>query len=172
MIGGDVLRHKKYPENSAKILVSFSIMAKYGEKATSSEKENPTPPPTKKNTTLGYFLLFGTIFFGFIACTGIVNQKPKELTASEKKAEALKITDEWFPSTSHFTCDRVLKEQLKDPDSYRRSGDFIITKSTDTTKTIIWKFRAKNGFGGYNVSAAACDITKENGGTVRSYVLE
>jgi len=158
-------------------------MAKYGEKITSSDKENPTPPPTKKNTTLGYFLLFGTIFFGFIACTGIVNQKPKELTEAEKKANvvkaeaekkanAVKETDEWFPSTSHFTCDRVLKEQLKDPDSYRRSGDFIITKSTDTTKTIIWKFRAKNGFGGYNVSAAACDITKENGGTVRSYILE
>ena len=141
-------------------------MVKYGEKAI------PTPPPTKKDTTLGCVLLVGTILFGFIACTGLVNQKPKELTDAEKKANAVKETDEWFPSTSHFTCDRVLKEQLKDPDSYRRSGDFIITKSTDTTKTIIWKFRAKNGFGGYNVSAATCDITKENGGSVRSYVLD
>lgn len=136
------------------------------------EKEPPlaTPPATTKETTIGCLFCIGVVLFVFVACTTMF--QPKVLTEAEKKEEAVKVLDEWFSKTSHFSCEVNLENKLKDPDSYVKSSDFIITKSTNNSKTIIWKFRAKNGFGGYNVSYAGCDITKENGGTTRAYIVE
>ena len=128
--------------------------------------EQATPPATTKETVIGCLFSIAVVLLAFVAC---VSNLPPELTEAEKKE---KVMDEWFPKTSHFSCEVNLENKLKDPDSYVKSSDFIITKSTNNSKTIIWKFRAKNGFGGYNVSYAGCDITKENGGTTRAYIIE
>lgn len=132
------------------------------------EKEPPpaTPPATTKEKTIGCLFSVAVVLLAFVAC---VSNLPPELTEAEKKEKDM---DEWFSKTSHSSCSVMLKDKLKDPDSYVKSSDFIITKSTNNSKTIIWKFRAKNGFGGYNVSYAGCDITKENGGTTRAYIVE
>ena len=57
-----------------------------------------------------------------------------------------------------YTFERLIKKQLRDPDSY----EFIsCTPSGESgnEKMFIIEYRAKNGFGGYNVSRAlvSCD---------------
>lgn len=57
-----------------------------------------------------------------------------------------------------YTFERLIKKQLRDPDSY----EFIsCTPSGESgnEKMFIIKYRAKNGFGGYNVCQAlvSCD---------------
>lgn len=81
-----------------------------------------------------------------------------------KQYEAEQKANEWYNEVSPYSCERTLKENLRNPGSYERAGDFIITADNGTQKTIIWKFRAQNGFGGMNISAATCNISKRNGG--------
>jgi len=85
-------------------------------------------------------------------------------TPEQKKQEQKEQSDRWYNETSTFTCERSLREDLRNPSSYERSGDFLTTSDNGNEKVIIWKFRAENGFGGTNVAAAICSISKKNGG--------
>jgi len=92
-------------------------------------------------------------------------------TPEQKAAKQAQVLNEWFESGSDISCENNLKEQLRDPNSYERDGDFT-TPSNDGKKRIItWKFRAKNGFGGYTPGIGMCLITKENGGTIKATTL-
>jgi hypothetical protein len=51
---------------------------------------------------------------------------------------------------------------LRDPDSYRRNSDFVVSDDTGNQKKLSWEFRAKNGFGGYNAGIAVCNVRKDN----------
>ena len=115
-----------------------------------------------KNGCVGCLAIVLLIFVGFVGCSTLFPQKEK--TGEEK-------VDEWYGEVSHFSCQRILKDKLRDPGSYQKIGDFIITDDNGSEKTIAWKFRAKNGFGGYNQSAAVCKISKENGGTVNPSIV-
>lgn len=115
-----------------------------------------------KNGCAGCLSLIVLIFIAFAGCSVMFPQKEK--TAEEK-------VNEWYDETSHFSCQRVLKERLRDPDSYKKDGDFNIVSDNGSEKVITWRFRAKNGFGGYNSSAGICNISKENGGTVNPSIV-
>lgn len=80
------------------------------------------------------------------------------------KEEKNKKLNEWYNEISSYSCERTLKENLRNPNSYERDGDFITTSDDGNKKVVIWKFRAENGFGGMNISAAMCNIFKSNGG--------
>jgi Na+-translocating ferredoxin:NAD+ oxidoreductase RnfG subunit len=135
-----------------------------------------TPTPKQKtpeeqaaekvfNIGCGGFILFILVIWIFSAV-----QTAYE-TPEQKAAKQAQVLNEWFESGSDISCENNLKEQLRDPNSYERDGDFT-TPSNDGKKRIItWKFRAKNGFGGYTPGIGMCLITKENGGTIKATTL-
>lgn len=82
------------------------------------------------------------------------------------------MVDGWFSGGSELSCEDNLKEKLRDPDSYQRDGEFVVTSNNGTEKTYSWKFRSKNGFGGYSVGIGMCKVTKSNGGTVSATMVE
>lgn len=55
------------------------------------------------------------------------------------------------------TAESLIKKNLRDPDSYQ-----LIEITPETGKVVTVKYRAKNGFGGYNVCIAVveCDENK------------
>jgi hypothetical protein len=106
-----------------------------------------------KNGCIGCLTILVILVLGMGACSVLFS--PKEKTAKEK-------ADEWYKEISDTTCERVLKENLRDPDSYRRNSDFVVSDDTGNQKKLSWEFRAKNGFGGYNAGIAVCNVRKDN----------
>ncbi len=94
-------------------------------------------------------------------------ETPEE--AAKKKQNEL---NEWFDRYSQYSCEDNVKEKLREPNSYERDGEFLVTDNTGTKKAVSWKFRAKNGFGGYNISAAICSVSKENSGTTKVVIID
>lgn len=74
--------------------------------------------------------------------------------------------DEWFDDYSLSDCEENVKSRLRDPDSYKKIQMLLPTKVSDKEKILRWDFRAKNGFGGYNVSTAECIVKKEGNGSI------
>ena len=110
-------------------------------------------------------IMFGSILL-LASLPSIFSESPEQKAL--KKAQVL---NEWFNSGSDISCEGHLKEQLRDPNSYERDGDFITPSNNDKEKIITWKFRSKNGFGGFTNSIGMCLITKKDGGTVKATVL-
>lgn len=52
-------------------------------------------------------------------------------------------------------CDRAIKKNLLDPDSYQRDGAEIIEAKPEAWVARTW-FRSRNGFGGYAQASALC----------------
>ena len=58
-------------------------------------------------------------------------------------------------------CGSAIQAQLRDPDSYRMETMRVKQDDTDPQAGVaLITFRAKNGFGGYNQSVAACERKK------------
>ena len=112
-------------------------------------------------TGCGVFFLL-VIILSIIGNWIKIKEPPK--TPEQEKQEQKESSDRWYNETSTFSCERSLREDLRKPSSYERSGDFLTTSDNGNEKVIIWKFRAENGFGGTNVAAAICNISKKNGG--------
>jgi len=123
-----------------------------------------TTNPQKPNGCLigcgGLIFLFAV--FGLIGSLTTTPETAK--TPEQKKQEQEQKVNEWYNELSSYSCERSLKEDLRNPNSYERSGDFITTSDDGNKKVVVWKFRAENGFGGMNVAAAMCNISKGNGG--------
>ena len=113
-----------------------------------------------KNGCIGCLGVSVVLVLGMGAC-GVLFA-PKEQTAKEK-------ADEWYSKIADNTCERVLKKQLRDPDSYRANSDFVVSADTGIQKTITWEFRAKNGFGGYDFGYAECVVLKKNSQVFASF---
>jgi hypothetical protein len=94
-----------------------------------------------------------------------------EAEKQAKRAEEARKVDNWYANESQYSCEMDLEEKLRDPGSYKRDGQFITTDDDGSKKVIAWKFRAKNGFGGFNVGTALCSVSKENGGTVKTETI-
>jgi hypothetical protein len=87
------------------------------------------------------------------------NQKEKDRLAKEQSV------DNWYKYSSHYDCEKELKNNLRDPDSYKRDGGFTTLMDNNFEKAVFWKYRARNGFGGYDMQNAMCSITKQDTGT-------
>jgi hypothetical protein len=127
-----------------------------------------------KKQNNGCLIGCGTIIL-VIAAFGIAGSisslYQQNLTPQQKKEEAQRQLNEWYTQTSSFSCERIFKEQLRNPSSYERIGDFVSTNDSGSKKVVIWKYRAQNGFGGMNVGAAMCNVSKENNGTYEAKAL-
>lgn len=74
--------------------------------------------------------------------------------------------DEWFDGYSLSECEENVKSRLRDPDSYKRIQMLLPTKVSNDEKILRWDFRARNGFGGYNLSTAECIVMKKGNGII------
>lgn len=97
-------------------------------------------------------------------------EKELEVAAAKQRQQELKG---WMNgSGAESSCEEALKQRLRDPNSYERAGEFVRDTPADGYgKTLIWKYRAKNGFGGYNISVGMCKVTPDNGGSVEASIL-
>ncbi|MCP9775995.1 hypothetical protein [Cyanobium sp. WAJ14-Wanaka] len=123
--------------------------------------ESPAESTKKSNGCAGCLSVVGILFLILVG-VGLFQSSTQ---TPEQKLE------EWYAEVSHVSCERILKERLKDPDSYRQISDFAVAKDTGTEKNVVWRFRAKNGFGGYGVSAAICKVSKKDGGSVNPSIV-
>lgn len=107
--------------------------------------------------------------FGLISSIGSLQEQ--NLTPDQKAQKEKEKIDEWYSSTSQYSCESNLKEKLRDPESYESDGDFTTPSDDGNKKVITWKFRAKNGFGGYNAGIGMCYVGKEDGGTIKTEII-
>jgi hypothetical protein len=111
-------------------------------------------------------------FIGLIAVVWIFSAIQSAVeTPEQKAAKQAQVLNEWFLSGSDISCEEHLKEQLRDPKSYERDGDFTTPSNNDKERIVTWKFRSKNGFGGLTNGIGMCLVTKKDGGTVKATVL-
>ena len=128
----------------------------------------PNPPKAKNFIEA---LAECLLYLGVITlCVSYFVIQGKE-TPEEKAAKQAQVLNEWFNSGSDISCEGHLKEQLRDPNSYERDGDFTTPSSNDKEKIVTWKFRSRNGFGGLTNGIGMCLVTKKDGGTVKATVL-
>lgn len=117
-------------------------------------------------------VLCGVVSVVVLSTLTSIREANKVETPEEKAKREESELEEWFNKYSQYSCESNVKAKLRDPDSYKRDGDFIITDNTGITKAVSWKFRARNGFNGYNVSAAVCIVKKENSGSVSTTIID
>ena len=68
----------------------------------------------------------------------------------------------WYSSNDrNYDCEYELKQKLGDPNSYSRSGGFNSINDLGNEKQIVWKYRAKNAYGGYILNNGVCTIYKD-----------
>ena len=123
-----------------------------------------TTNPQKTNGCLSGCGTLVLLFAVFVLIAFLIKTPETAKTPEQKKQEQKQELNEWYNEISPYSCERSLKEELRNPNSYERSGDFITTSDNGNKKVVIWKFRAENGFGGMNVAGAMCSIYKKNGG--------
>ena len=80
--------------------------------------------------------------------------------------------DEWFEDYSLSDCEENVKSKLRDPDSYSKIQMLAPTRVSNEEKILRWDFRAKNGFGGYNLSTAKCTVKKEGDGSILTSIRD
>lgn len=115
--------------------------------------------PKKEPDILLLLLLVGGLWF-FIFRYIIFKPAVVE-TPEEKQAKVEKETNDWYEDLSSLYCEYKIKEQLRNPSSYQKIGEFKTAVDDGNQKEILWKFRAENGFGGLNVGVAGCKINKK-----------
>ena len=132
-----------------------------------TEEEKQLEELAKKTFNIGCGALIGlfALIWVFSAIQSAVE------TPEQKAAKQAQVLNEWFNSGSDISCEGHLKEQLRDPSSYERDGDFTTPSNNDKEKIVTWKFRSKNGFGGLTNGIGMCLVTKKDGGTVKATVL-
>jgi len=107
-------------------------------------------------------------FLGIVVCLSVLGIIGDILDDNPKKSRL----DEWFDDYSLSDCEDNVKSRLRDPDSYKRVQLLLPTKVSDEEKIHRWDFRAKNGFGGYNLSTAECIVKKEGNGSISTTIKE
>ncbi len=90
-----------------------------------------------------YFISCVVIVFFLLSATGSGESEPDKPLYEDKFA-------------IQITAENLIKKNLRDPDSYQ-----LIEVTPETGRTVTVRYRAKNGFGGYNVCTAvvSCDET-------------
>ena len=103
------------------------------------------------------FVGFAIIVFFILYVSGQeINRKEAEEIASKPLYESTEYVQ--------TLAESMIKERLKDPDSYEFIDMDEVQSSKEDEKLFVVKYRAKNGFGGYNVCQAlfSCDKDKLN----------
>lgn len=132
---------------------------------TMTDKVSTSTSATQGCVAIG---CLASVLIPIIAFVGFVGFS---LLFPEQKTDAQKLK-EWQTGGAPLLCERKLQELLRDPDSYKRNGDFTETKENNSEVTIGWEFRAKNGFGGYTPGLAKCKVSKSQVGIVEAEIVD
>lgn len=114
---------------------------------TAKESFNPIAMNTKENKKVSAGSIAFMTLVGLVLLVAISNAT-YEPTEKEKLEAGFSIWD-----GSHIEFTNYLKEQLRDPDSYEHIETRYGKKGSDSVR-IQTTFRAKNGFGGFNIMRA------------------
>ena len=78
--------------------------------------------------------------------------------ADDKAAEERKALESWAKISALVGCKTELRGSLRDPRSYEDDWARPTPRINHKTREVVmvWKFRAKNGFGGYETGVATC----------------
>ena len=111
--------------------------------------------------------MFKTVFWGIVVLM-IVGKFSNTSSAEDSKAP--KVIDGSQCMSSYDGSFRKLKEateeRLRDPDSFDHI-ETRISRGINGTTTAIMKYRARNGFGGYNVSYSSAEFNNIDCSTVK-----
>lgn len=127
-------------------------------------KKKSGPSTTVVLTGAGLVMLLIMFAFSFLADQEKqkAEQEKQKLTPEQRKElelkEQKKAQQYWYDNQSHNDCEDELKKNLRNPSTYSRDGNIVVVKDDGKQKTILWKYRAENGFGGLNYSAITCFI--------------
>lgn len=107
----------------------------------------------------GCLMAIGVVFIAFMIFS-VIGQEMNNREAKDIASKPLYESTEYVETLA----EKMIKERLKDPDSYEFIEMNEIQSSKEDEKLFIIKYRAKNGFGGYNVCQAlfSCDKDKLN----------
>ena len=85
----------------------------------------------------------------------------------ERKPTALDV------ATAKIWCADLIKEQLRDPDSYRFNKAKVVSNSGTYGQygSVHISFRSKNGYGGYGRANAACHAFEKDGSLSHEAVI-
>ena len=111
----------------------------------------------------------GVIFL--VVLLWIISSFTRVETPEQERTRKEEEISKWFDLGSNRSCEDNLKEQLRDPNSYERDGEFVLSSNNGEVKIITWEFRSKNGFGGLTNGIGMCAVSKKNGGTYKATIL-
>ena len=116
-------------------------------------KKRPPPPKLPEYTPLstaspfrmtGQQIFLSVVLIGFFVIIPMCSNS----NTSNSGSTSTVYNSSWDNSVSQV--ERHLKSTLRDPDSYQSVEWGQVTSSGDGGSTVRHKYRAKNGFGGYN----------------------
>lgn len=110
-----------------------------------------------KKACPGCLIAIGVAFISLMILSSI-GQKINEREAEEIASKPLYESTEYV----EVLAEDLIKKRLKDPDSYEFIDMNEVPSSKDDEKLFIVKYRAKNGFGGYNVCQTLFSCDKDN----------
>lgn len=105
----------------------------------------------------GCLIATGVVLFVFMILAAI-GQDINNREAKEIASKPLYESTEYVQALA----EDMIKKRLKDPDSYEFIDMNEVPTSKDDEKLFIVKYRAKNGFGGYNVCQTLFSCDKDN----------
>lgn len=130
-----------------------------------------------KKTNTKTLKIFMWLFLGFVALVIVgsviqaIFETPEQKAASIKRQaelDSIQVANEKNKAQEDdlimalVKSERILKENLKDPDSYDKISDkkFIVTDDKKIYIQVLIKYRAKNSFGAMNIGEQAFNFDK------------
>lgn len=102
-----------------------------------------------------------------LAVVASVAFKPRTAIQSESTGADPRIGDTRYMGASN--CDKAIKTQLSDPDSFQRIATQIVDVKPGSGWVAETSFRSRNGFGGYVEATATCVF---DGTSYRAIVMQ
>ena len=126
----------------------------------------PSKPKFIAEMTLGLMLI---LFIVFLILKALIPSSPEEQAtrAAENAIKEAKIREYGHQCLSawdgsHWEAIRILKENLRDPDSFEHMETSTSRVNDAGNHRLIMRYRAKNGFGGFAISTATGYFCADN----------
>ena len=108
------------------------------------------------NDTKWILLLYLGVFGLLILSAYLVPRNDNDEGSKETNGNS------WYSSNDrNYDCEYELKKRLGEHNSYSRSGGFNSINDLGNETQIVWKYRAKNAYGGYILNNGVCTIYKD-----------
>jgi hypothetical protein len=107
-----------------------------------------------------------------LGCLGAVYSIVIASLSTSSTKRGVTVTDATIGDTQYIgrgNCDKAIKTQLTDPDSYQRIATQIVDAKPGSGWVARTAFRSRNGFGGYREATADCVF---DGNSYRAIVMQ